>query len=132
MKYLILFLIGLLAGAMGATIFVNTMRQRDAYARGLMDVMQHHYAGLRENIRARRCEATASTYAISQLRTLATDVDSAIYPDATPDAPFREFSSRLSTMLDAASAAAPADCTVLATHVQRIGKVCDECHQQYR
>lgn len=132
MKHLILLLIGLLAGAMGATVVVNTLRQRDAYARGLMDVMQHHYAALREGVRARHCEAAATAHALAQVRALAPDIDMAIYPDATPDAPFREFSSRLGTTLDAAAAAAPADCAALAPHVQAVGKACDDCHQQYR
>ena len=129
MKFVILLLIGLLVGAMGATVVVNTLRARDAYARGLMDVMQHHYSGLRESLRSGRCDATTSAHALAQLRALAPDVDTAIYADATPDAPFREFSERFSTTLDAAT---PADCAALGPHVQRIGKVCDECHQQYR
>jgi cytochrome c556 len=132
MKFLIAILIGLLVGAMGATIVVNTLRQRDAYARGLMDVMQHHYSGLRESLRTRRCDAGASAHAIAQLRALGADIDTALYPDSTPDAPFREFSARLTTALDAAAAASPSACAALAPHVQVIGKVCDECHQQYR
>jgi cytochrome c556 len=132
MKFLVLILVGLLVGAMGATVVVNTMRQRDAYARGLMDVMQHHYAGLRESLRARRCDASASAHAIAQMRAVGADIDTAIYPDATPDAPFREYSARLTAALDAAAAASPVDCNALAPHVQVIGKVCDECHQQYR
>lgn len=132
MKFIVLLLIGLLVGAMGAVVVVNTLRARDAYARGLMEVMQHHYGGLRESLRSRRCDATASAHAIAQLHALSADVDSAIYPDATPDAPFREFSTRLASTLDAAATAAPADCAALTPHVQSIGKVCDECHQQYR
>jgi cytochrome c556 len=132
MKLLILFLIGLLAGAMGATVVVNTLRARDAYARGLMDVMQHNYAQLRENLRAKRCDAPASAHAIGQMRALAPDIDQAIFADATPEASFREFSTRFATTLDAAATAAPGDCAALAPHVQSIGKVCDDCHQQYR
>ena len=132
MKFVILLLIGLLVGVMGATVVVNTLRARDAYARGVMDVMQHHYASLRESLRSGRCDATASAHALAQLRAQASDVDTAIYADATPEAPFREFSERFSTTLDAAAAATPVDCAQLGPQVQRIGKVCDDCHQQYR
>ncbi len=132
MKLLILFFIGLLVGAMGATMVVNTLRQRDAYARGLMDVMQHDFVYLREELRSKHCDEAMSAHALAQLRALAPDTDSAIFPDSIADAPFREFSSRLTTALDAAASSAPADCAALAPHVQSIGKACDECHQRYR
>jgi cytochrome c556 len=132
MKYAILLLIGLLAGAMGATVVVNTLRQRDAFARGVMDVMQHHFATLRENIRARRCDPIQSAHAITQMGALANDIEPAIYPDSTADAPFREFTGRFTDTLGAVPSPPPTDCAVLAPLVQKIGKVCDDCHQQYR
>ena len=132
MKLLILFFIGLVVGAMGATTVINTLRQRDAFARGVMDVVQHHYATLRENLRAQHCEETASAYAIGQMRVLSTDIDAAVYGNDTPDAPFREFDARLASTLADAAAANPKDCATLAPHVQALGKVCDECHQRYR
>ncbi|MEP6938306.1 MAG: hypothetical protein ABI846_00965 [Rudaea sp.] len=129
MKLVIALVVGVLVGAMCAVIVANTLRQRDAYARGLMDVMQHHYAGLRESVRARRCEPTASAHALAQLRALAPDIDAAVFADDTPEASFRELSARLVTSLEHAP---PADCAALAPIVQQVGKVCDECHQQYR
>ncbi len=137
MKHVILLLIGLLAGAMGATVVVNTLRQRDAFARGLMDVMQHHFASLREEIRAQRCDVTDSTqmksaHAFAQLRVLADDIEPAIFADAIPEASFREFTQRLNAALDAVPSPPPADCAALAPLVQKVGKVCDDCHQQYR
>lgn len=137
MKHVILLLIGLLAGAMGATVVVNTLRQRDAFARGVMDVMQHHYASLREEIRAQRCDVADSTqmksaHAVTQLRALANDIELAIYADVIPEASFREFTRRLHASLDAIPSPPPADCAALAPLVQKVGKVCDDCHQQYR
>lgn len=137
MKYAILFLLGLAVGAMGATIVVNTLGQRDAYPRGLMNVIGHHYGVLREELRAQRCDATAgvpskSALAIGQLRGLADDINPAIYPDGAPDPPFREFTLRLHDALAEVPSPPPADCAALAPLVQKIGKVCDECHQQYR
>ncbi len=131
MRNLILLLIGLFLGAMGATVVSNTLQQRSAYARGTMNVMQHHYASLREDIRARRCDANRSAFAVAQLRALSAEVAPAVYPDTTPDAPFREFMQRLDNELTAATPP-PAQCADLAPLVQKIGKVCDDCHQQYR
>ena len=130
MKLVIALVVGLLAGAMAAVVVANTLRQRDAFARGLMDVMQHHYSVLRESLRTRRCEPAATAHALAQLRALAPDIETAVYADNTPDAPFREFSARLATTLD--RAAPGGDCAALAPLAQDIGKVCDECHQQYR
>ena len=130
MKLLIALVVGVLIGAMGAVVVANTLRQRDAYARGLMDVMQHHYSSMREGLRVQRCEPAETARALARLRALAPDIDTAVFADDTPDAPFREFSARLVTTLDRAPAAP--DCAALAPLVQDIGTVCDECHQQYR
>ena len=131
MRNLILLAIGLFLGAMGATVVSNTLQQRSAYARGTMNVMQHHYASLREDIRARRCDANRSGFAIAQMHSLSAEIAPAVYPDSTPDAPFREFMQRLDGEL-AAATPPPTQCSDLAPAVQRIGKVCDDCHQQYR
>jgi cytochrome c556 len=132
MKQIALLLIGLVVGAMGAVIVANALRARDAYARGAMDVLQHHYGSLREDLRAKRCEARKTTLALTQMRALSNEIEPAVYPDSTPESAFREFSSRLRDALDAGTAAAPADCAALAPVAEKIGKVCEECHQQYR
>ncbi|MFT3792845.1 MAG: hypothetical protein QM741_17645 [Rudaea sp.] len=132
MKHAILFLVGVLIGAVGATIVANALRARDAYARGAMDVMQHHHGGLRETLRAKQCNANRTATTLTQLRALSNEIEPAVYPDSTPESSFREFSSRLRDALDAGIAAAPADCAALAPIVEKVGKVCEECHQQYR
>lgn len=132
MKNAILFLVGLIIGAAGAGIVGNALRARDAYARGTMDVMQHHYGSLRESLRTKQCNAARTAFALAQLRALGNEIEPAVYADSTPESSFREFSSRLRDALDAGIAAAPADCTALAQVAEKVGKVCDECHQQYR
>ncbi len=106
-----------------------------------MDVMQHHYASLREEIRAQRCDVTDSTqlksaHAVTQLRVLADDIEPAIYADVIPEASFHEFTQRLHAVPAALDAfipsTPPTDCAALAPLVQKVGKVCDDCHQQYR
>ena len=132
MKQAVLLMIGLAIGAVAALTVANALRARDAYPRGAMDVMQHHYGSLRENLRAKRCDQQKSAFALTQLRELSNEIEPAVYPDSTPESAFREFNSRLRDALDAGIAAAPADCTALAVVAEKIGKVCDECHQQYR
>ena len=132
MKQIVLLLVGVLVGAVGAVIVSNALRARDAYPRGVMDVMQHHYGGLRENLRAQRCDAHKSQLALTQMRALSNEIEPAMYPDSTPESAFREFDARLRDALDAGIAAAPADCAALVPIAEKVGKVCEECHQQYR
>jgi hypothetical protein len=127
MRQIILLALGLVVGAAGGITIVNTLRQRDAYPRGLMDVMQHHYAKLRNDARRGRCEDSAPE--LNLLRELSAQIATAVYPDDIPDAPFREFDARLR----AALAAAPgADCASLTPVMDKIGAACDACHREYR
>jgi len=69
MRQVVLLFIGLVVGASSGIAVVNTLRQRDAYPRGLMDVMQHHYAALRDDTRRGHCELSA--HHLDMLRNLA-------------------------------------------------------------
>ena len=127
MRQIILLVVGLVVGAAAGISVVNTLRQRDAYPRGLMDVMQHHYAGLREDARRGHCEQSVQHLDI--LRRLAEEIGPAMYGEDIPDAPFREFESRLTENL---SPNPSSDCKILVPLVQKIGAACDACHRQYR
>lgn len=127
MRQIVLLALGIAIGAGGGISIVNTLRQRDAYPRGLMDVMQHHFASLRDDVRRGHCEQSAQHLNI--VRGLAGDIGPAVYGEDTPDAPFREFESRLTDVL---SESAPSDCKMLVSRVQKIGETCDACHRQYR
>lgn len=127
---LALFLLGIAVGAIGAANLVNALRQRDAYPRGVMNVMQHRYATLRQELRLKRCEVKTTASALASLHEFAGDLEQVFYPDDTADAPFREFAQRLRDALDTASGVA--DCPALAPTVDKIGAACDACHREYR
>ena len=127
---LALFLLGIAIGAIGAANIVNVLRQRDAYPRGVMSVMQHHYAMLRQELRLHRCNAIATTKPLASLREFAGDLEQVFYPDDTADAPFGEYAQRLRDVL--AGASGVADCPALAPTVDKIGAACDACHREYR
>jgi hypothetical protein len=129
MRYVILLTLGLAIGALGALSVYNTLSRRDAYPRGLMNVMQHHYAAMRESVRTGRCDGVPGH--ASALSALSQDIDSAMYPDATPDAPFLEYEHRLNDALSAAAGVGPESKSV-APAVERITAACDSCHHQYR
>jgi len=127
MRNLVLLLVGVAIGALVTANIINVLRQRDAYARGLMNVMQHHYATLRDDIRRKRCGQEAGGEFVA-LRRLSDEIGDAVYAGDTPDAPFREFEQRLHDALDAA----PASCVDGAAALDRITAACDACHRQYR
>jgi hypothetical protein len=126
MRQIVLLAVGIVVGAAAGISLVNTLRQRDAYPRGLMDVMQHQYASLRNDVRDGHCQDSAQHLLL--LRTLSRQIGEAVYGEDIPDSPFREFQSRLGDAL----ADTPADCKGFATQTVRIGSACDACHRQYR
>lgn len=131
MRSLILLILGLAFGAICAAIAVNTLAKRDAYARGVMQVMQHHYAELRNGPRTGHCDAAAVARAHEMLRLLGEEIGPSVYGDSTPDAPFREYNDRLRNAV-AGLGGETAGCTALAAVVNRVGDACDACHRQYR
>jgi hypothetical protein len=129
MRNLILLLIGLTVGAVAATSVLNALAPRDAYPRGLMNVIQHHYVALREAVHNDRC--VAAPQHVVALATLSREVDGAMYPDGSADAPFLEYERHLTEGIAAADTAGT-DCVALKPAVDKITAACDACHRQYR
>ena len=131
MRSLILLILGLAFGAVCTAIAMNALAQRSAYARGVMQVMQHHYAELRTAQRAGQCDAATVARDRDVLRMLSHEVVPSVYGDGTPDPPFREYTDRLhSALADLGDGAQ--GCAALAPIVNRVGDSCDACHRQYR
>lgn len=130
MRQIALLVLGLVLGAATAAVVVNALARRDAYPRGLMAVLQHHYGGLREAARSGRCDADA-WHDKMLLGELAAEIEPAVAPDATTAAPFREYAGRLREAI-AELPDAPASCPQLRAAVTRVGNACEECHHQYR
>lgn len=126
MRLAMLFLLGLAVGAIATANVVSALRQRDAYPRGLMNVMQHDVGALRADARAQRCDANASVV-LEQLRGLSGSIETAVYGDDPPDPPFAEYAQRLGSALPAAL-----DCKALPQALDKVGAVCDACHREYR
>ncbi len=127
MRNLVLLLLGLAIGALVTANVINALRQRDAYPRGLMNVMQHHYAALREQVRRKQCAEPAARELVL-LRASSAEIGEAVYAGDTPDAPFREYEQRMQDAL----AATPASCADAGSQLERISAACEACHRQYR
>ena len=131
MRNLMLLVIGCALGALSATTVLRALATRDAYARGVMQVMQHHYSRLHDDVRARACTSVDPMLEKTQLRALAEQIEPSVYADAIADAPFREYTQHLRDALAQLPDGA-AGCAALVPVVARIGAACDECHRQYR
>lgn len=129
MRPLLLVILGLVVGAMGAIFALSALHQGTPFHRGVMAVMQHHMGVLRANVRAKQCDAKVSASHLSRMSETAGDIQEA-FPDM--DAPFHAAGDKLVTALDGATAAPPATCEALTAALSRIGETCQACHQQYR
>jgi cytochrome c556 len=129
MRSLLLLVLGLILGAMGATMVVNMLRQRDAYPRSVMTVMGHHAAALHLALRARQCDAAPSATHLARMQAMTEEILPA-FPDM--DAPFRDGVDKLRQAIGAAMTAAPRDCPALQQALKPIDDACDACHRQYR
>jgi len=130
MRSIFLFGLGLAMGCAFTAIALNALAQRSAYPRGVMQVMQHHYTGLRAGLRAGNCSGAA--HEAEALRLLIEEVGPSVYGSANPEPPFREYNQRLHAAVDGLAGAPASDCAALAPIVERIGNACDACHRQYR
>jgi hypothetical protein len=126
MRQAILFMLGLAVGAIAAANIVSTLRQRDAYPRGLMDVMQHDTGLLHDAARTNRCDA-ATQGTLERLHRLADDIETAVYGTEPPDPPFAEYAQRLRAAIPPSL-----ECNRLPQTLDRVGAACDACHRQYR
>lgn len=126
MRHVLLFVLGLAIGAIATANIVNALRQRDAYPRGLMNVMQHDSGVLRAAANAGRCDTRAKA-ALDRLRGLSTDIETAVYGEDPPDPPFAEYAQKLRAAIPAAI-----DCKSLAADMRKTDAACDACHRQYR
>jgi hypothetical protein len=126
MRQAILFVLGLAIGAIAAANIVSTLRQRDAYPRSLMNVMQHDTGLLRDAARANRCDI-ATQGALERLQGLAGDIETAVYGTEPPDPPFSEYAQRLRAAIPPSL-----ECNRLPQTLDRVGAACDACHRQYR
>jgi cytochrome c556 len=129
MRTLLLVVLGLAVGAMGATFAISALRQGTPFHSGVMAVMQHHMGALRANVRANQCDAKVSGARIDRMRQEAGDIGEA-FPGM--DTGFSRAASTLATALDGAVAARPATCEALAAALKPVGEACSACHQHYR
>ena len=131
-RYLFLFLLGLVVGGVGAVMGLRALQARsDPFPDALMNVLAHQAGQLGEAAKANRCTINDTLPRLQTLRSLSSDLESA-FPGLATDARFGDATSGLRATLDQALAAAPADCSQLATVNQAIGDGCKACHRDFK
>ena len=131
MRSLILALICLLTGAALALIGMNALRQGTAYPNGVMAVMGAQMKALDGSIKQNRCAATDFLPRLQTMRYLGNDLEPAFLP-TQDDQRFTDHASNLRSALDAALATPPSDCLSAGLMLNKVGKTCKGCHQDFK
>ncbi|WP_229792262.1 cytochrome c [Cognatilysobacter bugurensis] len=131
-RYLALFLVGLLVGAIATTMALRAIEARqDHFDQAVMRVQQWHVNELAANIESNRCAATDTLPHLRTLRALADDLEPA-FPDLRDDARYMQHASSMRAAVDNALASPPMNCPGLSATVQNVREACKACHQDFR
>lgn len=131
-RYLFLFLLGLVIGAIGTVMAMRAIDARkDHFHEAIMHVQAWHAGELKAAIDSNRCAATDSLPHLQALRTMADNLEDG-FPDLAEDERFSTHASAFRATLDAAIASPPRDCASLGATLGRIGEGCKACHQDFR
>src|SRR5687767_6294766 len=132
MRWLVLLVVGMAIGALGAVTAIGAMRHATPLPKGLMAVTGHQFETLRRQAKAGRCEPDAVAARLRTLQALVPDVEPAFLPTGRDDERFRRHLAAYAGALDAALAAPPAHCAALQLALRDIGGRCRQCHDDYR
>ena len=131
MRSLILLVLGIAIGAIAALQVGTVWRQRDAYPRGVMAVMQHHLGALHQEIVGNQCPLAQNALHLDWLQRMA-----GVIPDALPqyghDGHFQNFVHRLQGEIRTTQSPLPTGCRTLEPRIRAIGGACEACHAEYR
>ena len=130
MRYLVCLIVGLVIGAIAASTFVNATAQREAWPRGIMNVMQHELGNARAAARAQQCNTPAAREASAHLQLLASDIEPALLAPGSKDRVFSQYASDLRNALTKWDTSV--DCARQAAALTTVANACEACHRDYR
>ena len=131
MRSLILLVLGIAIGAITAFQVGTVWRQRDAYPRGVMAVMQHHLGALHQEIVAGQCPLAQSALHLDWLQRMAGAIPGAL-PQYSHDEHFQNFVHRLQGEIHDTQSPPANTCKALEPRIRTIGGACEACHVEYR
>jgi len=131
-RYLFLFLLGLVIGAVAVVMVMRAWdERRDHFHDSVMHVQQWHLDRLKGDVDQNQCAATDTIPHLKAIRTMADDLERA-FPGNRDDQRFVAAASKLRRTLDAALASPPLNCEGVGKTVGDIGEACKACHQDFR
>lgn len=131
-RYLFLFLLGLVVGAVGTVMALRAIEaRRDHFHESVMHVQAWHLEQLRQSAEQNRCGAADTLRDLQVLRAMADDIEPA-FPELGDNTRFVAHTSQLRAALNDALASPPRDCQALGATIASIGDACKACHQDFR
>ncbi len=131
MRSLILLLVGLIVGALGTAILINSLNRGTAYPQGVMAVLGAQIGALDQSIKQNRCAPTDIIPRLQTLRYVANDIEPA-FADRISDAQFGRYAGELRAAADAALMSPPGNCPSAAAMLSKLKQSCDSCHRDFR
>ncbi|HMB56411.1 MAG TPA: hypothetical protein VKM35_04290 [Arenimonas sp.] len=131
MRSLILALIALVVGAVGALILVNALNRGTSYQDGVMTVIGAQKKALDLSIKQNRCAPTDMVPRLQTLRFVANDIEPA-FEAMQGDQQFSRYAGDLRAAADGALMTPPASCAAAEAALSKIDKACDSCHRDYK
>lgn len=129
MRYVVLFLLGLLIGAALAVIAANRINESQAYPHGVMAVLGAQSGALDRSVKQNRCTANDLLPRLQTIRAVANDIEPAFGED---DERFGKHAGGLRAAADAALASPPGNCQAAAVTLDRINEACSACHRDFK
>lgn len=129
MRTLLILLAGALIGALVAFSAANTLHQRNAWQRGVMNLLQHHRGELRRLQRAGNCTAERSATHFQRIAQTGADIGPS-RPEEKPD--YHDQARGFVDLTHRFAADAPSDCPGLDAALQQLDDACQGCHRDYR
>ena len=129
MRYVVVFLVGLLVGAALSAIWVKRINDAQAYPHGVMAVLRAQTGALDRSIKANRCTSSDLLPKFQTLRAVANDIEPAFGED---DERFIQHAGSLRAAADAAMVTPPGNCPAAAATLERINQTCSSCHRDFK
>mgnify|MGYP004704280685 CR=1 FL=1 len=129
MRHVLLLLIGIVIGTLGAISLNNAISQRNPVPRAVMVMMAYHQGQLQQSIRRGRCSAEAVVPELELMDSVALSIPPVFQGF---DQGFAKATLRLQQAIRQAATHPAASCQAWQAPLAAVKEACDACHRQYR
>ncbi len=130
-RFLFLFVLGLLLGAVATVIAMRWLQARqDPFPHSVMQVMARQTDVLKQNLTTNRCTTSDAVPRLQTLRSVGNDLETA-FPDLAEDQRFVTHASQLRATLDGGLSAPPVGCPDTKATLAKVEEACEACHKDF-